>query len=320
MAVLTMARAAFLAGCAVGLSGHAYAQAEVVSYKGMCDASAAVALDADHFVVANDERNKLRIYKRGQAAPEGPGVDLSKFLGTKPDKESDLEGAAAVGTRIYWISSHGRNKSGEVQERRHRFFATDIKPGQPPSVAVVGTRPYTNLLKDMLEIDALKARLSAAEPLAPEAPGGLNIEGLAATPEGKLLIAFRNPLPKDRALIVPLENPSDLIEGKKARFGTPIELGGLQKRGIRSIERIGDAYLVVAGPTADDGTFALYRWSGNADDDANPVDADLKGLRPEALFAVSHGVQILSDDGGVRLAGRTARIGRNPSNRSAPSS
>jgi hypothetical protein len=34
----------------------------------MCDASAAVALDADHFVVADDENNVLRIYRRGRAA------------------------------------------------------------------------------------------------------------------------------------------------------------------------------------------------------------------------------------------------------------
>jgi serine/threonine protein phosphatase PrpC len=91
----------------------------------MCDASAAVALDADHFVVANDERNTLRIYKRGQPDPVN-SVELSTFLGTNEKKESDLEGAARIGTRVYWISSHGRNKDGELQERRRRFFATEI--------------------------------------------------------------------------------------------------------------------------------------------------------------------------------------------------
>jgi Protein of unknown function (DUF3616) len=279
----------------------ASAQADVVSHSGMCDASAGIALDADHFVVANDERNRLMIYKRGERQPIGKGVDLAPFLGTNPKKESDLEGAATIGNRIYWISSHGRNSSGEFQARRHRFFATDIKPGQPPSVAVVGTKPYTNLLKDMLEVDALKAMLSAAEPLAPEAPGGLNIEGLAATPDGKLLIGFRNPLPQDHALVVPLENPSEVVDGKKARFGAPIPVRGLEKRGIRSIERVGSDYLLIAGPTADAGTFALFRWSGKAGDDATPVGADLKGLRPEALFVTSEGLQLLSDDGGVKV-------------------
>jgi hypothetical protein len=276
-------------------------QADVINHTGMCDASAGIAFDADHFIVANDERNRLLIYKRGERQPIGTGIDLAPFLETNPTKESDLEGAATIGNRIYWISSHGRNKDGEVQARRHRFFATEIRPGQSPSVAVIGT-PYKNLLKDMLEIDALKARLSAAEPLAPEAPGGLNIEGLAATSDGKLLIGFRNPLPQDRALIVPLENPSEVVEGKKAKFGAPIELDGIEKRGIRSIERVGSEYLLIAGPTADAGTFAIYRWSGNAGDKATPIAVDLKDLRPEALFATAGGgLQLLSDDGGVKV-------------------
>lgn len=33
--------------------------AEEFSYRGICDASAAVALDVDHFVVADDEKNTL---------------------------------------------------------------------------------------------------------------------------------------------------------------------------------------------------------------------------------------------------------------------
>ena len=37
------------------------------SYRGMSDASAAAALGPDLFVVANDERNQLKVYQRGQA-------------------------------------------------------------------------------------------------------------------------------------------------------------------------------------------------------------------------------------------------------------
>ena len=91
-------------------------------YEGLCDASAAVALDARHFVVADDEHNKLSVYRRGEAKRVGQ-VDL-KFL--KADKESDLEGAARVGKRIYWIASHARNSAGEPRPDRQRFFATEI--------------------------------------------------------------------------------------------------------------------------------------------------------------------------------------------------
>ena len=40
--------------------------AEQIKYGGMCNASAAVALDAEHFIVADDEDNTLRIYDRNE--------------------------------------------------------------------------------------------------------------------------------------------------------------------------------------------------------------------------------------------------------------
>jgi hypothetical protein len=293
---------------AIGLPYAGQAQ-DVMIYKGRCDASAAAALDADHFVVANDERNKLQIYRRGRPDPVGPGLDVSGFLGTKVDKESDLEGSATIGHRVFWISSHGNNKEGKFQERRHRFFATDIVPGAPPAVQIVGTEPYKKLLEDMFADARLKPLLSKAAERAPEAPGGLNIEGLAATPDGKLLIGFRNPIPKEGALIVPLENPNDLLEGKPAKLGAPIALKGLGDNGIRSFERIGTSYLIVAGPPADNGTFGLHRWTGDPNDPATRLDGvDFKSLRPEALFALPDGtIQILSDDGGVKVDGQECK-------------
>ena len=278
---------------------------EVFSYRALCDASAAVALGANHFAVADDELNTLQIYQRGQAGPVG-SLALSAFLDTKEDKESDLEGAAAIGTRIYWISSHGRNASGKAQERRYRFFATEVLAGPIPALVTVG-QPYSELLDDLKKAPSLKAyKLADAAKLASEATGGLNIEGLAATPDGKLLIGFRNPAPGGSALIVALENPKDLIKGRKAKFGLPITLD-LKGRGIRSIELVsGASYLIIAGPTADNGSFALYRWSGKSGAAAQAVpQLEFDNFRPEALFAIPHTdmVQILSDDGGVKMDG-----------------
>ena len=182
----------------------------VMTYRGLCDASAAVALDADHFVVAGDEDNTLRVYRRGRPEPVGH-APLAAFLGSG-DKESDLEAAAAVGKRIYWIASHGRNSKGKLRPDRQRFFATDIDPSaKPPGVTPAGT-PYRDLLDDLAAAQTLVGlRLGDAAQLAPEAPGGLNIEGLAAMPDGSLLIGFRNPVPNGRALLVPLLNPAELV-------------------------------------------------------------------------------------------------------------
>jgi hypothetical protein len=119
---------------------------------------------------------------------------LSAFL-YSGDKESDLEGAAAVGQRIYWIASHGRNSKGKLRPDRQRFFATDIDPGAQPGVIPTGS-PYRGLLDDLAAAPTLAdLRLGDAAQLAPEAPGGLNIEGLAAMPDGSLLIGLRTRCP-----------------------------------------------------------------------------------------------------------------------------
>jgi hypothetical protein len=275
----------------------------IETYAGACDASAGASLDADHFVAGNDETNALHYYRRGETAPTGT-LSLTDFLGAGRN-EVDIEGAAAIGSRVYWITSHGRDAKGRYRPGRHRLFATEIAGSPPPGLRPVG-RPYVDLLRDLVDADALKPyRLDAASRLAAEAEGGLNIEGLAATPDGGLLIGFRNPLRAGRALVVPLRNPAEVVEGQRARFGPPIELD-LERKGIRSIERVGAAYRIVAGPTADRGSFALYDWSGKADDPPVPVlGVALGTLRPEALFAVpdTAQVQLLSDDGGVRVAG-----------------
>jgi len=290
--------ALLLTSLVAGTGSHA---ATIETYRGLCDASAAEATDAQHFVVASDEDNVLRLYTRGEPEPIGQ-LSLDGVLGTGR-READIEGAARIGSRLYWISSHGRNSSGKRREERLRLFATDAEDGllQPAGAA------YTRLLDDLLAAPTLQhLKLDQAAQLAPEAPGGLNIEGLAATPEGGLLIGFRNPIPNGRALVVPLLNPAEVVEhGRTAQFGEPVLLP-LRNRGVRSIERIGGAYWIVAGPTADRGSFSLYRWSGRAGDAPQLQDsAAFTGLQPEALFAWpgSGELQFLSDDGGLDVAG-----------------
>ncbi|HET6410215.1 MAG TPA: hypothetical protein VFG14_20160, partial [Chthoniobacteraceae bacterium] len=47
----------------------AQAAENVTTYIGCCDASAAVAVDGEHFVVADDEDNVLRVYRREGGSP-----------------------------------------------------------------------------------------------------------------------------------------------------------------------------------------------------------------------------------------------------------
>ena len=206
-------------------------------YDGMCEASAAVALDSHHFIVGDDESNALNVYRIGQTAPARPAVDLSAFLGTE-DKASDIEGATRIGDTVYWISSHSRTSAGKARPWRRRLFATQVDLSvSPPSVRPVG-KPYVDLIEELKLARQLKGLgLGKAAEIAPEEPGGLNIEGLADTADGHLLLGFRNPLKDGKAVVLPITNPAGLMVGNGARpaFGSPalLELGGRRRCAAR---------------------------------------------------------------------------------------
>lgn len=279
----------------------------VERYERMCDASAAVALDARHFVVAGDEKNVLLIYERGRPKVLAQ-VPLDDFLRSKGD-EADLEAGTRIGERIYWIGSMSRDGKGRPAPARDRFFATDIVGGStPPTLRPVGKAP-SHLRDAIISSEAgRELQLEQAAAKAPEAPGGLNIEGLTHTDDGTLLIGFRNPLRAGKALVLPLLNPAELIAGQAPRFGQAIalDLGG---RGVRSMTRTADGFLVVGGPVADDGSFALFHWRGGSDTPQRLTRPTLGTLRPEALFGWPGGAQwqLLSDDGGVIEDGKLCK-------------
>lgn len=283
----------------------------LLEHRGMCDASAAVAVGPEVFVVANDEDNIIRIYRNNRSGEALHSFDLSAYLHTDPKHpEADIEGAALIGNRIYWITSHGANKDGKQRPNRHRFFATDIKvSGTSVDLKPVG-KPFQGLIKAFKDFDELNEyQLDKAARHAPESEHGLNIEGLTQTPDGDLLIGFRNPIPGGKALLVPLKNPDEvLIKGKSPKFGKPLLLS-LNGRGIRSIDYSVSrkAYFIVAGPYDDDGTFQLYQWSGNPIEPPESLNIDFHDLHPEALMimpGVTSKIHILSDDGSKKIAGK----------------
>ncbi|MDD1616581.1 MAG: hypothetical protein CG439_1714, partial [Methylococcaceae bacterium NSP1-2] len=125
-----------------------------VKHYGMCDASAAVAIGSDSFVVANDEDNILRVYKRDKSGAAVVSQDLTAFLKLdSKSPEADIEAAARIGNRIYWITSHGANKNGKYRPNRRRFFATDIDSND--SLKPVGV-PFLDLVQALEDSADLK--------------------------------------------------------------------------------------------------------------------------------------------------------------------
>ncbi len=277
-------------------------------YVGMCNASAAVALDKNTFIVADDEDNILQIYDRNKRVPLQT-VSLSTiFPGEIEDGkklEIDLEGAATLGDKIFWIGSHSASKDGRYRPARHRLFALQIKQVENGKfVASRVGKVYSKLLEDLEKDDRFKRyRIHRAKTIVSKDIGGVSIEGLAATPAGGLLIGFRNPLSggKGKALLVTLLNPLEVIEGKQARFGNPTDLD-LDHSGIRSIEfHKKDEYVIVAG---DDNEHNKHKKSRiylySYPDKPRKIDINLDDFNAEAAFFYPQddaSVQLFSDDG-----------------------
>jgi len=304
---------------------------EVLVFRGASDASAAVAVTDDMVIVADDENNVLRIYKTSEAGQPVLSYDMTEFLGIDPDyPEADIEGATLIGRRIYWITSHGRNKDGKARPSRYRFFATQVSVENGHVSIEPAGRPCKTLVHSLVETEAGRrlgldraTRFDAAdlkkkdrERLAPKEEG-LNIEGLCASADGQMLyIGFRNPRPRNRltrraeAIVVPLHNAAGLVErGEAPIFGEPL-LWDLRGLGIRSMEysHFHKAYFIIAGGPNDDDEdgFVLYRWSGKPEQKpalVRKLDVAQSQFSPEALvpFAGSERLLLLSDDGSIPI-------------------
>ena len=280
-----------------------------VTFEGACDASGAVPVDERHFAVADDEDNVIRIYDALAGGKPVRHSNLSKQLALDRKRaESDIEAATSLNGHAYWLSSHGRNSRGEADPNRSLLITTDL-PTLDSKLEVRG-RVYRQLLADLQQSPLLQGYdLEHAAELAPKAPGGLNLEGLTATPQGTLLIGFRNPIPHGKALIVPLLNPAALEEESgQAVLGAPIELdlGGL---GVRSLSFWRGSYLIAAGPAGQEGPMRLYRWLGPGSLPRLAAEAVFEDTHPEAFFTAEGNdeILVLSDDGGRQIRGKPCK-------------
>ena len=289
----------------------------------IADASAAVALTPDLFIVGGDEKNKLRIYDiKNPGSAAITDVKIGDYLNIDPcHPEIDIEGATWFHGRIFWITSHGRNRDGQYWYSRYQFFATSVTlDGGELDVTVDGN--YTNLIDDLIAYDSVynlgladaigvvDGRIDTNDipDLAPKEKG-LNIEGLCgASDRSSMLIGFRNPRPKPEkkklGLIIRLNNPEAVVlNGAAPDFSPPLAVD-LDGFGIRSIEysHALDQYLIVAGSHkagSEKPLQILYKYH-------MPTGrlrwlADFPFITPEAVFQFpeSDEIHLLSDDGAI---------------------
>jgi len=304
---------------AAGLASHRPPAEKILTFYGASDASAAVALGREMFIVADDENNILRVYKTNQTSLPVSSCDLTEFLDVDPEHpEADIEGATTLGDYIYWITSHGRNRDGKIRPSRYRFFATKaVIKNNDITITPIGI-PCKKLIHNLLQNESMhKLGLDRAtqfdvtnltehqrKKLAPKKQG-LNIEALCASADGSTIyIGFRNPRPNSKALVVPLSNPQRVIEKTEPPIFAPPLLWDLKGLGIRSMEysHFHKAYFIIAGPHNDKSSFALYRWSGEKNltpTFVRKIHFDKFNFTPEALVVFRNLPKflLLSDDG-----------------------
>ena len=303
---------------------------EVVSFKGICDASAAIALDATRIIVGDDEKPWLSIYGLDGGDRQSK-IALPHHAG---GGEADIEGATVFGDRIVWISSNGRDKHGNAETERFQLFASHrlgddhqwteaFSPsfsGLPEAIAATTGETYNPLRKAIGDLNQTDADLAPKK-------HGFNIEGLTVSEDGEaLLIGLRNPHPHGQAILFRVENAAALLDGTAStpKLGALVTLD-LGDRGIRDItwSPAHHAYLIAAGQTDDDDPgpgFALFSWDGTGRPreitSFRSVLQDNRDFHPEAvtpLLEMSGGqlvasgrVLIVSDDGSKKLTDGTA--------------
>lgn len=292
------------------------------TYQQTADGSAAV-WSGDHFINFDDETNIARLFKAGTGSAPIKKWDLTSSLGLS--KEADFEDAARIGNDVLLITSHGRNKDGELKTDRYRFARLSITgSGATTNLSVTG---YTkNLLQNMLDstkwqqpdttiINLLKQRTqletATVASLAPKVDG-FNIEGIAQLPGSttRVAIGLRNPLINNQAIVITLENPLEAATGATPVFGQAIrlDLAGYGVRGMAWSATDNVMYILAGHINSDpEANFFLYRWDGLATSAAEYLGAyqHSSGGSLEAILPHegTKTLRILVDEGAVLING-----------------
>jgi len=271
-----------------------------------CDGSAILAVGDGYFFNATDEDNLIRLYRISDPGEPVRAFAFDQFL--KPEKkkkggfkEADLEAVARIGSRAYWTGSFGRDKNGNEEPSRLRLFAVDVTSSGASTVLKPSGKPYRSLIEDLMAAatpevsEALKASGAKAHQ-----QGGIDVEGMAATSAGALLIGFRSPLVGGKALLASITNPRGVTSsGAKPKFGK-IRLLDLKGLGVRDIIPTGkpDEFYILAGDPALEPKFAIYRWRAGSAPVLTSIAVPTSGGSPEGLMLDSAGAPYLAMDGG----------------------
>lgn len=293
---------------------------------GIADASAAIALDDNYMVIANDETNLLYVYDRNASGLPVKTFDfnqgnvLSLTDGAPSYKEVDIEAgvrSVANAGRVYWLGSMSNSSSFNDKPNRNRLFATTIT-GTGSSTAFANAGSVNNLRQQLItwgDANGYAFSTSAAAGMDPKLINGFNLEGMVFAPNNTTMyLGFRAPLvptaSRTKAVIVPIQNFEAWFNNGapagNATLGSPIELD-LGNRGIRDIIKLSTGtYIIIAGNYDNFPiTGMLYKWSGIAGEAPVALPSfSINNLNAEGVMEIFEGgvssltkLQVITDNG-----------------------
>ncbi len=302
-------------------------------HAGIADASAAIVIDDDHMLVANDETNTLYLYNRSHSGlpvksfdfNQGNALSLTDSFAGKW-KEVDVEaGVRSIRdpSVIYWLGSMSNNGTFFIKPNRNRIFAVRVTgKGAAASFSNAGYCQLRQQLVSWGNSHGYDFGSSAAAGKDAKQADGFNIEGMVFGPDDQTLyVGFRAPLVpttrRTKAVIAPVKNFEKWFNnGSQAGdplIGDPIELD-LGGRGIRDMIRLPNgSYVIIAGSCGADLVPAVYTWTGQATNSPVLVSSFvLAGLNVEGVIPVYeqgqlslNKLQVLTDNGNDIFYGDT---------------
>lgn len=221
------------------------------------------AVDAvgDFLVLGSDESNFVQLLMREGDAYRvtGDPVVLNPAA-----EEIDIEGIAHDAEWVYVLGSHAwkRKKVDADKKYKKNREALETVSREKDRERVCRFRLAPDGSASAVEETSLRAFLDshpALEPLAkvPSKENGIDLEGLAVH-AGRLYAGFRSPVLRGGFVPVARFPFADPVAGAELLY---LSLDG---RGVRDIARVGDGFLVLAGPSGEAAMSSrVYFWDGN---------------------------------------------------------
>ena len=261
-----------------GEDGAPFYSLSISEWDGIYEPSAVQQLEDGRILVVEDEASRaisVMTFTDDGSLVGNNALDL-RLMRSFGTQLNDLEGLSIDDDGfIYAITSHSRNKDGERVPAREQLLRFRIEGNRVSDIS-----RYDTLANDLENSGELKKAIKDQGDDEFEIEK-LNIEGMTYYRKAnQLMLGLRSPKASGDAIIIVIENPSEVFESEATpKFGSP-SLLDLEGEGIRALsyDPVLDSFLLVNEIEDNEGdkVSQLWTWGGNVAD--KPEEMELPGL------------------------------------------